>query len=65
MAYPGSMVAIGWYERGMSPNSAWLLVVPANTTREEVIDYYNILTAEKRSDFETVAVRHGITGIWL
>ena len=63
MAFPGMKVAIDWYERGLSPISAWLLIAPLNTTREEIIDYYMDL-ADTRSDFENISVSHGITGIW-
>ncbi len=64
MAYPGSVVATDWYERGMSAFPAWLLVVPPDSTREEVVEYY-VGVAEERDDFETVEVFHGITGTWM
>lgn len=63
MAFPGSRVDIDWYARGLRPNSAWNLVAPPGTTREEVIDYY-VEKADERDDFEVISTNHGITGIW-
>ena len=64
MAYPGSLVDVDWFAQGLSEFPAWLLVVPPDTTREEVIEYY-LSVAEERDDFEAINVYHGIAGDWL